>query len=166
MRILVKIRPLATQHPSKSFSNQRSYLELQVFLNYFTIIYTNYSKKICKKSFWMSIKNINLNCWFSTEVYLFSHFFKSDTTFDYSLERGSVQIRPLFTGLHHFIYCWNTKNSRCSIWLIDWVNGYNNTKIFSIFEMWRLVTQPTIMAIRKYVGLLWFLIMPIGRSIY
>ena len=48
---LVQIRPLVTQDPSKGFSNQRSYIEFHVYLNYFAIFYMNYLMIMCLMPF-------------------------------------------------------------------------------------------------------------------
>ena len=45
---LVQIQPLVTQHPTKGFSKQRSYLEFHVFFHYFcNIFYKLFSENVC-----------------------------------------------------------------------------------------------------------------------
>ena len=84
---------------TKVFSNQRSYREYHVFLNYFAIFHINYFIIACLMPFRnIFYENNTFNYLFSIRIGLFSHFLKSDTTFGYSLKRGTVQIRPLFTG--------------------------------------------------------------------
>ena len=51
MENLVQIRPLVTQHPSKTFSNQRSYIEFHDYLNYFAIFDINYFIITCLMPF-------------------------------------------------------------------------------------------------------------------
>ena len=48
---LVQIRPFVTQHPTKSFSNQRSYTEYHVFFYCFAIFYINYFMITCSMPF-------------------------------------------------------------------------------------------------------------------
>ena len=99
MRNSEQIRPVGTQHSSESLVNKGRIYIFMVFINYFAIIYTNYSTIMFQTSFCKHFyQNNTFDCTFSIGIILFSHLLKSDTTFGYSLIMGSLQIRPLFTG--------------------------------------------------------------------
>ena len=76
-----------------------------VFNHYFTTINTNNITISCQMySLMLLYKKITFNCLFSMRIYQFSLFVKSDTTFGYSLERGSAHIYDLCLLAHSIPY--------------------------------------------------------------